>query len=154
MAITLYVMQHGEATSEDENPERPLTPGGRAAVERVAARARAGGVRIDRCFHSGKLRAAQTAELLAAAVGGALVQRDGLAPNDPVGPVAAWAREVGETVGLVGHLPFLDRLASLLVADDEGAGVVRFHMGGLVCLSAPASGKPYAVEWALTPELA
>jgi len=57
-------------------------------VERAAFRAPRAGVLLDRCFHSGKLRAAQSAELLAAAVGGIVEQRDGLAPNDPLVPIA------------------------------------------------------------------
>ena len=35
---------------------------------------------------------------------------------------------------LVDHLPFLDRLASLLVVGDADRSIVRFQMGGIVCL--------------------
>jgi phosphohistidine phosphatase len=59
--MDLYLMQHGQATTETEDPERPLTDAGRAAVQRVAKRARAADVRISGCLHSGKLRAEQTA---------------------------------------------------------------------------------------------
>jgi phosphohistidine phosphatase len=69
VVMAVYLMQHGEATTEAENPARPLTDTGRAAVERVAARAKAADVRIDRCVHSGKLRAEQTAELLVGVLG-------------------------------------------------------------------------------------
>jgi phosphohistidine phosphatase SixA len=62
--MDLYLMQHGQARTETEDPERPLTDAGRAAVQRVAKRARAAGVRISGCLHSGKLRAEQTAQLL------------------------------------------------------------------------------------------
>ena len=63
--MDLYLMQHGQATTETEDPERPLTDAGRAAVQRVAKRARAADVRISGCLHSGKLRAEQTAQQLA-----------------------------------------------------------------------------------------
>ena len=62
--MDLYLMQHGQATTETEDSERPLTDAGRAAVQRVAERARAADVRISGCLHSGKLRAEQTAQLL------------------------------------------------------------------------------------------
>jgi phosphohistidine phosphatase len=79
-------------------------------VERVAARAKAADVRIDRCVHSGKLRAEQTAEALVGAFGSemSIEPRDGLAPNDPVAPVADWLRDAAEgySIALVGHLPF------------------------------------------------
>ena len=155
--MDLYLMQHGEAVAESEDPARPLSAAGRAAVDRVAERARAAGVRIDRCLHSGKLRAEQTAQLLAGAVGaGDVKQRDGLAPKDAVGPVAEWLRGYAESdsLALVGHLPFLDRLGSVLVAGDEGAQVLRFQMGGLVKLVPKESEAGFAVAWALIPDLA
>jgi phosphohistidine phosphatase len=151
--MNLFLMQHGEATSEQDNPERPLTPAGRGAVESVALRAQHAGVLLDRCFHSGKLRAAQSAELLAAAVGGILEQRDGLAPNDPIIPVADWVRRVDESIALVGHLPFLGRLASLLIVGDENVPVVRFTMGGLVCLVHDEPAQTFVVAWALSPAI-
>jgi len=130
--MELYLMQHGQATTETEDPERPLTDAGRAAVQRVAKRARAADVRISGCLHSGKLRAEQTAQLLVREIGGepSIEARPGLAPNDPV---AQWFRAETEhqPLALVGHLPFLGRLASLLVVGDERAQVVGFRMGGL-----------------------
>jgi phosphohistidine phosphatase len=160
-AMDLYLMQHGQATTEAENPERPLTDAGRAAVQRVAARARVAGVRVDHCVHSGKLRAAQTAQLLAQLLmseigsGASVEARPGLAPNDPVTPAAQWLHGVTErqALALVGHLPFLERLASLLVAGDEEAQVVRFHMGGLVKLEPKNDRDGFSVAWAIPPDL-
>jgi phosphohistidine phosphatase len=155
--MDLFLMQHGEAMTETDDPARPLTGAGRAAVERVAARARAAGVRVDRCLHSGKLRAEQTALVLAGAVviETRVEARDGLAPNDPVAPVAQWLRESAEdsSIALVGHLPFLDRLASLLISEDENAHVIQFQMGGLVKLVPKQQGAGFAVAWALPPEI-
>ena len=129
--MDLYLMQHGQATTETEDPERPLTDAGRAAVQRVAQRARAAGVRISGCLHSGKLRAEQTAQLLVREIGGepSVEPRPGLAPNDPVVAVALWLRTGTEhqSLALVGHMPFLGKLASLLVVGDEQAQVVGFR---------------------------
>jgi phosphohistidine phosphatase len=156
--MDLYLMQHGQATTETEDPERPLTDAGRAAVQRVAERARAADVRISGCLHSGKLRAEQTAQLLVAEIGvePSVEARAGLAPNDPVVPVAQWLRAETEhqSLALVGHMPFLGRLASLLVADDEQAQVVGFQMGGLVKLEPKVDRDGFSVAWALPPDLA
>jgi len=154
VVMDLFLMQHGEAVAETDDPARPLTDAGRAAVEKVAARAHAIGGRVDRCVHSGKLRAEQTALVLAGAVGTRVEAREGLAPNDPVAPVAQWLRESVEdrSIALVGHLPFLDRLASLLISDDEDAQVIEFQMGGLVFVPKP-QGAGFAVAWALPPEI-
>ena len=37
MGIKLYLVQHGEAVPDAENPERPLTPRGREDIRRLAA---------------------------------------------------------------------------------------------------------------------
>lgn len=151
-------MQHGEAMAEDVDPARPLTEAGRVAVRRVAERARDAGVRVDTCVHSGKLRAQQSAQILAGAIGlGDDPQvREGLAPNDPIAPTAQWLRGLGpdDAVAVVGHLPFLGRLAGELIAGNESTEVVRFRMAGLVKLASTGDRTSFAVAWALPPELA
>lgn len=170
--MNLYLMQHGEAVDAATDPQRPLSDDGVRSVSDVARRAAACGVRIDRVVHSGKLRAAQSAQILAEALGCAdVTQADGLAPNDPVEQAASRLVRIGSptSVALVGHLPFLDRLAGLLVAADPEVHVVAFRNGGLVHL-VPASrgstgrGEPagaeqtvagrFAVSWGLVPGLA
>jgi phosphohistidine phosphatase len=151
--MELYVVQHGEAKSESEDPERPLTERGAEAVRRMAAWAAQVGVRAAQIRHSGKRRAEQTAALLAerlAPVNG-VIAVEGLKPNDDVRPVAESLQTEHESVMLVGHLPFLSRLASLLVAGNPEGGVIRFRQGGIVCL-VQDEGK-WAVNWVMPPEL-
>jgi phosphohistidine phosphatase len=155
--MDIYLMQHGVAAAEADDPARPLTDAGRAAVTRVAIRAQAARVSIDRFLHSGKLRAEQTAQIVAAALGTASIEaRDGLAPNDPVAPIADWLRNETDagSLALVGHLPFLDRLASLLIADDQDTQVIAFQNAGLVALVPKPDRAGFAVGWVLTPEIA
>lgn len=154
--MDVYLMQHGEAMAQADDPARPLTEAGRAATGRVAERAKATGVRVDVCVHSGKLRAEQTAQILASALGfvGSVQVRDGLAPNDPVAPTATWLRGLGTDVAVVGHLPFLARLAALLIVGNENTEVIQFRMGGLVKLVPTSDRTGFAVAWALPPELA
>ena len=52
---------------------------------------------------------------------------------------------------LVGHLPFLDRLAGLLITGDAERFVVRFQKGGIVCLV--REDETWAVGWVVTPDL-
>ena len=51
---------------------------------------------------------------------------------------------------LVGHLPHLSRLASLLLVGDATREIVAFRMGGIVCLENDA-GR-WRIKWILTPE--
>lgn len=157
--MDVYLMQHGVATTAEDDPSRPLTPAGRADVERVAARARAAGVRVGVCLHSGKVRAEQTAGILGEALGAYLEVRAGLGPSDPVQPLAAWlaAQESAapaDAIAVVGHLPFLDRFTSLLVAGDVDAQAVRFQNAGLVKLVPKDDAAGFAVAWILPPDLA
>jgi phosphohistidine phosphatase len=153
----LYLVQHGEAEPESVDPARRLTARGRADVERVAAFAARLGLDVAQIRHSGKTRAEQTAALLAAALsppGGALAM-PGLAPKDDVRPVADSLGREREPLMLVGHMPFLGRLAALLICGDLNASALRFRNGGIVCLT-PEQGEQnqWIVSWVLTPEMA
>ena len=63
--MELYLVQHGEATPKEVDPARPLTERGQVEVRRVAHAAHVAGVTVSTIYHSGKLRAQQTAEILA-----------------------------------------------------------------------------------------
>lgn len=149
-----YLVQHGEAKGEAEDPARPLTPRGREEVGRVARHAAALGLRIAEIRHSDKLRARQTAQILAEHLSPARGVREtaGLAPTDDPAKVRAEVEAAGEPVMLVGHLPHLSRLASSLVVGDPGEEIIRFRMGAIACLARADGG--WAVQWILTPELA
>jgi phosphohistidine phosphatase len=157
--MELYLVQHGEAMSETENPERPLTVRGRKDVQRVSAVVGQFGLRPAEIRHSGKRRAAETAEIFAAALNRheQVVAVAGMAPNDDVRPVAAALATMPQPLMLVGHLPFLSRLASLLLGGDPERPLLRFRMGGIVCLThepARTGGTAgWMIAWMLTPEL-
>jgi phosphohistidine phosphatase len=153
--MRLYLVQHGEAEDKSVNPDRPLTAKGRADVECVARFLEAAGVRIGKIEHSGKTRARETAEIYAKALGAAdgAKQRDGMSPKDAVAPVKKQLANSSEDVMLVGHLPFMDKLASLLAAGDEDAGVAEFEKGCVLCL-AQNDDKAWRVAWMVTPGLA
>ena len=62
----LYLVQHGAAKSEAEDPHRGLTNEGRRDVERMAHSLAPLRLGLGRIEHSEKLRARQTAEILTA----------------------------------------------------------------------------------------
>jgi phosphohistidine phosphatase len=157
--MELYLMRHGEAAESTVDPARPLTERGRNSVERVAESAAARGARVDLIYHSGILRARQTAEILARHIGGEgrVEARVGLQPEDPIEPTAQWLLQLpadpsGETIAVVGHLPFLERLAAQLLAGASGSGSPAFRPGTLVKLVPASGGGRFGVEWVLDPE--
>jgi phosphohistidine phosphatase len=135
--MEFYLVRHGEAVSQPIDGQRPLTPAGRHDVEGLGRAAAARNVRPRKIFHSGLLRAQQTAELLSQSLGGLeeIRELDGLRPDDH--PVLARAELESSTVSLmlVGHLPHMSRLASCLVAGDPERRVVEFAPATMVCLS-------------------
>ncbi|MDA8388533.1 MAG: phosphohistidine phosphatase SixA [Nitrospiraceae bacterium] len=150
----LYLIQHGDAKSEQEDPTRPLSDKGRRDAEKVAGFLVANrGFGVENIFHSGKLRAQQTAEIFARHVPSAhgLAKADGLAPlDDP----SEWAKKLGEAGAdtmIVGHMPYLGKLAALLLCGKPYERIVEFRMGGIVCLKRDETG--WAVAWAITPDI-
>ncbi len=152
--MRLYLVRHGEAHGKDVDPERGLTGKGRSDVERVASFLASAGTSVSRIAHSGKKRAAQTASILASALGaeGAVEEASGLQPNDPVEP---WAEEAGawpDDVMIVGHLPFMDKLLSRLAAGNEAASAARFEAGAAACLERDAK-KGWILTSMVSPSL-
>jgi phosphohistidine phosphatase len=139
--MKLYLVQHGQAKSEDEDPERPLTTDGADEVARVARRAvERLGVRPRRVVHSGKKRARQTAEIWGRLLDVDVEQSDALAPNDDT---TAWVRRIADEIEdlmLVGHLPHLARLATMLLTGSADDPLLQFQQGGLVALERSDAG--------------
>jgi phosphohistidine phosphatase len=152
--LHLYLIQHGDALSEQKDPARPLSEKGRRDAEKVAGFLSLNiGFGVENIFHSGKMRALQTAEIFARHVPSAheLTKADGLAPlDDP----SQWAKRLGENEGdtmIVGHMPFLGKLAALLLRGESEGQIVEFRMGGVVCLKRDPTG--WVMEWAITPDI-
>jgi phosphohistidine phosphatase len=136
----LYLVRHGEAKPKDEDPERGLTDAGRAAVTRMAAWAAAAGIQVDEIRHSGKPRAQQTAEIFAQQLGLRTVAAPGLAPKDDVAAITGAIEHEQGNIMLVGHLPFLERLAALLITGDAEDKVLTLEASALAELTQTDDG--------------
>ena len=150
----LYLVQHGEAVSETINPDRPLTEKGRLDSARTAGFLKTSGMTVDVIWHSSKTRARETAaifqnELLSKE---GIVQKEGFSPNDPVGPVFDEIGHAQKNIMIVGHLPFLQKLASLALINSEAYEIIKFSMGGVVCLERNEEGK-WQLIFEIIPEL-
>jgi phosphohistidine phosphatase len=152
--MELYLVQHAEALTEKEDPERPLTEKGRRSAIAVALLAGKLGITVQQIRHSGKTRAEQTAMILAESLSpsGGVTKIDGLGPRDDVEPAADELAHHAEPVMFVGHLPFMERLTAYLLTGDPERPVVRFTNAGIVSLV--REGDPWLVRWIITPEIA
>jgi phosphohistidine phosphatase len=151
--MTLFLVQHGEAKAETEDPKRSLTEQGAKIVGRMADWAARTGIKVNQIRHSGKLRAEQTATIFAKKLdtpNGVIAVKD-LNPNDEVTQVAESLHREQDSIMLVGHLPHLSRLVSLLVTGNPVNVVVRFRNAGIVCLS--QQEENWAIDWVMQPDL-
>ena len=149
----LYLAQHAEAKPVETDPTRGLTPKGIADVQKVAAHLATLNFDIKKIYHSGKTRASETASVLAAElkpVKGSF-EAEGLGPQDDPKIWHERLKAIDEDVILVGHLPHLRRLASLLLCEDSERSVVHFKQAGMVCLKRVEND--WSLEWAISPEL-
>lgn len=150
--MDLYLVRHGKAEPGGADAERRLTEAGRKSVRRLAAWAAELELQVDQIHHSGRARAVETAEILAAALAPReLCAFEGLDPESDVRLAAEFLLGEQRSVMLVGHLPHLARLASLLLTGAAEPAVVRFRKASIVCLS--HEGSRWRLEWAVAPRL-
>jgi phosphohistidine phosphatase len=149
----LYLVQHGEATDKATNPERPLTEGGEVAMGHLGAFLARAGVPVGHIWESGKLRARQSAEILAEHLtpGQLPEETEGLGATDPVAPITARLRQ-GEELMVVSHLPLVGGIAGELVAGAEDRPPVAFTPGTAVALQWHGE-EGWQVAWMIRPEL-
>ena len=116
----------------------------------VAQSARSRGVAIDWVYHSGILRAQQTAQLVTAVLVPQQGVREisGLCPEDDPLIIKAQVDEAAYPLLLVSHLPYLDRLAGLMTAGDTEGSVIEFAPATLICLNRRANRWKF--QWSLS----
>lgn len=152
--MALYLVQHGTSLPKESDPDPGLSEAGRADAVRIADVAKGYGVRVACIVHSEKRRARETAEIFAERLSPpeGLHEKRGLKPMDDV-TAAAGMVDAKPGLMIVGHLPFLSRLASWLVAGDAEITVFRFQNGGVVCLDRLAESDRWAIHWSLSPRI-
>lgn len=145
--MKLYLVQHGQAMAKEENPDRPLTDKGKIDVEKVARLLQNSGIKADKIIHSGKTRAEQTARIFSE---GPIIQREGIAPNDPIEDMHKELLEAQEDIMIVGHLPYLGKLASALLTGSQYPCIAAFQQGGVLCLQRKED-KSWHIVFMVTP---
>lgn len=149
-----YLVQHGKAKSAEEDPSRGLSDEGREEVARVAEFLRRLQLPVSLIQHSGKARAEETAHILGAVMRAAAGpgHAEGLDPSDDPSFTANFLKIYDDDIMIVGRLPHLERLTSLLLTGSQDRRPVQFRNGGVVCLEKDPNGT-WSVMWEVVPEL-
>lgn len=158
--MILYLVRHGDALPEMMDPVRSLSPQGRKEVEKVAGRIRIPCGAVQRIWHSEKKRAQETAQMIAGAVGSQNICREmhGLNPNDSPQAMFDQINDLLEKKSLtelmiVGHLPFLGILASLLLVRSPAIEIINFPSAGVLCLEC-RTPPMWRIRWMIFPDVA
>jgi len=152
--MKIYVARHGDSLTNDMDHKRQLSEKGRKDIKRIANFLSHQHIQVSYLFHSGILRAEQTAELLALGISSKTPNqaRAGLEPLDSVLPLENTIATLDGDAVFVGHLPFVERLVGRLVTGDEHNLVTDFQAGTIVCLEL-AGKKRWIIRWMLCPDL-
>lgn len=150
--MLLYLVRHAEAKKEEEDPERGLTLNGLSDIEKAGQSAARRNVSVRVILHSSKKRARETAEVLARHLNPDIIAgSDGLNPlDDP----KIWFERLSiadDDMMLVGHMPHLSMLASLLLAGNVEKDAIDFKTAAIVCLKKSGTGA-WAVVWTTMPQ--
>jgi len=153
--MNLHLVRHAEAKQKYEDLECSLSEIGWINIKKVAAFvSKNANVKVSRIVHSEKTRARQTAEILAEHLNfaGVVEQIEGL---DPLAEPSIWVKklaEIKENMMIVGHLPYLNRLAALLLCQSDNKTVVDFQNAAFVCLRRDIAGL-WSLRWMVVPQL-
>lgn len=153
MERLFFLVQHGEAKSEVEDPERHLTCKGKEESKKVAKFLLKTNLKVDIIIHSPKIRAKETALIFADILNPprGVIQGENLSPLDSPEFWAEKLKVEENNIMLVGHLPHLSKLVSFLLTKDENKEIVKFRYSS--CLVLLREEKNFYIKIFITPEI-
>lgn len=158
--MILYIVRHGIAVDRNDpkappEPERPLTAKGVQKTRSAALGLKALGAEPGVVITSPFLRAAQTAEIYAEALG---FPTDKIRVSEALKPAADPAEIVKEVsqlkvreVACFGHGPHVDLLVAHL-AGAQGA-FTELKKPGVACFERPSTHGKWMLRWLVTPKM-
>jgi phosphohistidine phosphatase len=142
--MRLCLVHHSHAVGPDVDPQRPLSTAGRDHAAQLAGRVKARGFVPAAIWHSGKLRARQTAEAFLTACNpfAEFKMIRGVRPDDS--PEILRDVLMSETRDLVvaGHIPHLTAWLELVLP-----GSPAFPLHGAVALQSEDDGRTWTEVW-------
>ena len=164
--MNLLVVRHAIAEDKERfaltgrsDDLRPLTSEGRAKMRRAAAGLRVLAPRPAFIATSPLVRARETAEILATALGAPRIETvEALRPESPYDDLAKWLGEppaaTQDTIALVGHEPHLGGLVTWLMSGGDESRL-EFKKGGaaLLELESQAGAGTATLLWLATPAM-
>jgi phosphohistidine phosphatase len=152
--MELYLLRHADAGDPDawqgDDAERPLSEKGRRQAESLGRFLAARGVSFDSILSSPKVRAMETAQLVADSLGASVAADDRLGERLDLDDLGAVIEDAGvRRLMLVGHDPDFSDLCATL----SGAAYLPLKKGELARLDLSLPLQPAAgiLRWLLPP---
>lgn len=153
--MKLYLVRHGKAEEmADDSGERPLSARGMADIEAQAKHLDRAGIRVEQVFHSGKLRARQTAEILASLIAPGIMPMamNNISPMDNTDYLASQIADWDADTMVCGHNPFMEAMAARLLSGDDEESVVLVKTGTIMCFE-KIHNSNWVMDWMVIPKL-
>ena len=152
--MAIYLVQHGKSLSKAQDPQKGLSSQGIEDVRRIAQVAAGYGIGISEIRHSGKQRALQTAQIM----GDILAPKKGVRSDQGLNPmddvkIYSQTLDISSDCMIVGHLPFLEKLAAYLVTDQQERPIFQLQNGGILCLGHYPDSDQAVILWAIMPNI-
>ncbi len=110
--MILYLIQHGIAVPEEQDPQKPLSMEGIEDTKKMARFLKEKDLKVEQIWHSKKMRSVQTAQIISEAITCKnMEERDDIDPKNPVDKFREEIQGLNADLMIVGHLPFLQKLA-------------------------------------------
>jgi phosphohistidine phosphatase len=130
--LRLFLIRHADAEEGEPDELRRLSRKGREQAQALGKRLAEAGVQADAVVTSPLLRARETGQALADALGSSTDPSDALAPGATAEGVRAAVEGRGQTVIVVGHQPDCSKIAAELGDGTEPpfppAGIVELQL--------------------------
>lgn len=158
--MNLFILRHGEAEGQADSggdEARRLTMRGKEKVRAAAAGMRSIGLKFDAILTSPLPRAAETADIVAAAYANDPAPQvlpalsGGIAPLEALAAMAPFSRH--SDLLIVGHEPQLSGIVSMLLSGIGDTVHLRLKKGGCIALELPNRFERGSAElrWMMTP---
>jgi len=149
--MKLYLIQHGLSLPEEQDPQKPLSEEGKDETRKMGRFIKAENIRVASIWHSKKMRVIETVQIISEYIEKTDVkERVDLNPNDGVNKIKEEIESLKQDIMIVGHLPFLQKLTSLLLFSTEENDSIIFKNSGLICLGYQEKWK---LLWEIIPDL-
>lgn len=151
--MKIYLIQHGEAKREEEDPQRSLTEKGKGDLKKTGDFLKKLNIKVNKIWHSGKKRAEESAKILKECLSyeGEIEKKDGLNPSDEPEGIYEKIKNFNGDLIIVGHLPNLSKLASLFLAGDKNKNIIAFKMASVLCLE--KREENFEIKFFVEPEI-